>query len=55
MGQTREAITQNLAARLCWQAAQRDDTRVARCLYRKGVVDGVYRLDEDVSQLWISC
>ncbi|HEX9871089.1 MAG TPA: hypothetical protein VGC99_21330 [Candidatus Tectomicrobia bacterium] len=46
MGQTREAITQNLAARWCWQAAQRDDTRVARRLYRKGVVDGVYRLDE---------
>ena len=46
MGQTREGITQNLAERLCWQAAQRDDTRVARRLYRKEVVDGVYRLDE---------
>jgi hypothetical protein len=46
MGQTREAITQNLAERLCWQAAQRDDARVARRLYRKKVVDGVYRLDE---------
>jgi hypothetical protein len=46
MGQTREAITQNLAERLCWQAAQRDDARVARRLYRKEVVDGVYRLDE---------
>jgi Transposase DDE domain len=46
MGQTREAITQNLAERLCWQAAHRDDTRVARRLYRKQVVDGVYRLDE---------
>jgi hypothetical protein len=31
---------------LCWQAAQRADARVARRLYRKEVVDGVYRLDE---------
>jgi hypothetical protein len=46
MGQNREALTQNLAERLCWQAAQRDDARVARRLYRKEVVDGVYRLDE---------
>jgi Transposase DDE domain len=46
MGQTREEIDQNLAERLCWQAARRDDTRVARRLYRKQVVDGVYRLDD---------
>jgi hypothetical protein len=46
MGQTREAITQSLAERLCWQAARRDDARVARRLYHKEVVDGVYRLDE---------
>jgi hypothetical protein len=46
MGQTREAITQHLAERLCWQAAQRDEARVARRLYRKEVVDGVYSLDE---------
>jgi Transposase DDE domain len=46
MGQNRAALTQNLAERLCWQAAQRDDARVARRLYRKEVVDGVYRLDE---------
>jgi hypothetical protein len=46
MEQTREAIAQNLAERLCWQAARRDDSRVARRLYRKQVVDGVYRLDE---------
>jgi NADPH:quinone reductase-like Zn-dependent oxidoreductase len=46
MGQSREAITQNLAERLCWQAAHRDDARVARRLYRKQVVDGVYQLDE---------
>jgi hypothetical protein len=46
MGQTREEIDQNLAERLCWQVARRDDVRVARRLYRKQVVDGVYRLDE---------
>jgi len=46
MKQTREAIAQNLAERLCWQAARRDDSRVARRLYRKQVVDGVYQLDE---------
>jgi len=46
MGQTRGEIDQNLAERLCWQAAHRDDARVARRLYRKQVVDGVYRLDE---------
>ena len=44
MEQTREASDQNLAERLCWQAARRDDARVARRLYRKQVVDGVYQL-----------
>jgi hypothetical protein len=57
MGQTREALTQNLTERLCWQAARRDDARVARRLYRKQVVAGVYRLDEgalldDFFQFW---
>jgi hypothetical protein len=46
MGQTHDEITQNLAERLGWQVAQRDDTRVARRLYRKPRVDGVYRLAE---------
>ena len=46
MERTRETITQNLAERLCWEVARRDDCRVARRLYRKQVVDGVYRLDE---------
>jgi hypothetical protein len=31
--------------RLCWQAARRDDVRVAQRLYHRQVVDGVYRLD----------
>jgi hypothetical protein len=44
MEHPRAAITPNLAERLCWQAARRDDSRVARRLYRKQVVDGVYRL-----------
>jgi Transposase DDE domain len=46
MAQTRETMSQNLAERLCWQVARRDDNRIARRLYRKQVVDGVYRLDE---------
>jgi hypothetical protein len=46
MAQTREEIAQNLAERLCWQAARREDSRIARRLYRKQAVDGVYRLDE---------
>jgi hypothetical protein len=46
MGQTREAVAQNLAERLCWHAARRDDLRVARRLYHKQVVEGVYHLDE---------
>jgi hypothetical protein len=46
MGQTPDEITQNLAERWCWEVARRDDARVARRLYRKQLVDGVYRLDE---------
>lgn len=46
MGQTHGEITQKLAERLCWEVARRDDSRIARRLYRKQLVDGVYRLDE---------
>jgi Transposase DDE domain len=46
MGQTRDETTRNLTERLCWEVAHRDDLRVARRLYRKQIVDGVYRLDE---------
>jgi Transposase DDE domain len=46
MGQTPDTLTQNLAERLCWEVARRDDSRVARRLYRKQEIDGVYRLDE---------
>ena len=46
MRPTRDEITEKLAERLCWEVARRDDARVARRLYRKQVVNGVYRLDE---------
>ena len=46
MQPTRDEIRQNLAKRLCWEVARRDDRRVARRLYRKQVIAGVYRLDE---------
>jgi len=45
MQQTRDEITQNLAERLWWEVARRDDSQVARRLCRKPVVEGVYRLD----------
>jgi len=46
MGQTHRELTENVAERLCWEVARRDDVRIARRLYRKAVVEGVYRLDE---------
>jgi hypothetical protein len=46
MRQIKDELTQNLAERWCWAVARRDDTRVARRLYRQQEVDGVYRLDE---------
>jgi hypothetical protein len=57
MAQTRDEITANLAERWCWQVARRDDARVARRLYRKQVVDGVYRLDAGavLDDFFISC
>ena len=50
MHQTRADVAPTLADRWCWQAARRDDSRVARRLYRRPVVDGVYRLDDGA--LW---
>ncbi len=46
MGQIRDEIRHNLTEQLCWEVARRADTQVARRLYRKQVVDRVYRLDE---------
>ena len=53
MKHARDARTQHLAARVCWQVARRDDTRIARRRYRKPVVDGVYRLDDGA--VWDDC
>ncbi len=46
MRQIKDELPQNLAERLCWDVARRDNTRVARRLYRQQEVDRVYRLDE---------
>ncbi len=46
MTQSSEEIKNNLIERLCWVVARREDSRIARRLYCKEVVDGVYRLDE---------
>src|SRR5262245_22739178 len=46
MRHTKEKRAQNLAERWCWEVAHRDDSRVARRLYRQQEVEGVYRLDE---------
>jgi hypothetical protein len=43
--QTQEEMTWSLAERWCSEVAHRDNTAVARRLYRKQVVDGMYRLD----------
>jgi hypothetical protein len=41
MRQTQDEISQNVAERLCWEVARRDDARVARRLDRKPEVEGV--------------
>jgi hypothetical protein len=46
MRQTDDEITHNLAERLCWAVAHRDDSRGARRVYHKPEVAGVYRRDE---------
>ena len=46
MRQIKDELPQNLAERLRWDVARRDNTRVARRLYRQQEVDRVYRLDE---------
>jgi hypothetical protein len=43
MRPSRDKSTQNLAERWCWEAARRDDSRVARRLWRQHLVDGGYR------------
>jgi hypothetical protein len=46
IGQTHNQSIQNPAERLCWEVSRRDGCRLARRLYRKQLVEGVYRLDE---------
>jgi hypothetical protein len=46
MRQSRDKITQDLAERWCWEVGRCDDAWVARRLYRKHLVDGVYWRDE---------
>lgn len=46
MRQTPDELTQHVAERLCWEAARRDEARVARRLYRTQAVEGGYRLDD---------
>jgi hypothetical protein len=46
MAHSRDTMAQQLAERLCWQVARRDDARVARRLDRNQVIDAVYQLDE---------
>ena len=45
MEQTWDATIQHLSEQRCWEVARRDETRVARRLSRKQIIDGVYRLD----------
>jgi hypothetical protein len=45
MRHTHDALTQNWAERLGGEVARREETRVARRLYRQQEVDGVYRLE----------
>ena len=44
--QTTTEIRQNLIEQLDWQAAERDDKRVARLLYSGEKADGIHTLDE---------
>ncbi|MBI3330374.1 MAG: hypothetical protein HYZ81_27155 [Nitrospinae bacterium] len=46
MGQSKDELTENLAERLCWEVARRDDSRITRRLFRNQVVEGVSRPDE---------
>jgi hypothetical protein len=45
MPHTKDELAQHVAERWCGEVAHRDDSRVARRLYRQQEVDGVDRLD----------
>jgi hypothetical protein len=42
MRHTKDELAQYVAERYCWEVARRDDTGIARRLYRKQEVDGIY-------------
>ena len=44
--QNKEAITTNLVERLDWRFARRDESRIARRLWKKQPVDAMYSLEE---------
>ncbi len=44
--QNKEAITTNLVERLDWRFARRDESRIARRLWKKQPVDAIYSLEE---------
>src|SRR5438105_7542620 len=46
MMQSKEEVTTNLVARLDWRFARRDESRIARRLWKKQPVDAIYSLEE---------
>jgi hypothetical protein len=50
MKQTPDDIAQNLAEHWCLEVGRRDDSRVARRLYCRHLMEGVYRIYEGALQ-----
>lgn len=44
--QSKEDVTTNLVERLDWRVARRDESRIARRLWKKQAVDAIYSLEE---------
>ena len=44
--QSKEDVTTNLVERLDWRFARRDESRIARRLWKKQAVDAIYSLEE---------
>ena len=44
--QNKEVITTNLVERLDWRFARRDESRIARRLWKQQPVDAIYSLEE---------
>ncbi|MFH0797329.1 MAG: transposase [Candidatus Omnitrophota bacterium] len=45
-GQTYQEIEENTIRKLSWRMAQRDDKKVARDIYEKREIDGIYNLED---------